>query len=245
MQPEWLRLASGPGMWIIGFIFAGSALVQSYLFYRLAVKTSKKLQMPQVAVSEALKASFITSIGPALGSFMGMTVLVIALGGAYAFQRESAGVGSIMYELIAARNGAEAAGVALTREAMTPGALAIVAWTAALGSFGWVLLTALFSRNLGSIKNAIGGGNTTRLGMVSVAIMLAAFARMFANDAVKPFLATGKLAALVTGIVGGVVALAWLLWCDRAKKPALKEYFVLAALLIGMTAGQLTRLIQG
>jgi hypothetical protein len=68
--------------------------------------------MNERTMDEAMKASFITSLGPAFGSFVGMTVLVLALGGAYAFARESAGVGSIMYELIAARAGAEAAGVA-------------------------------------------------------------------------------------------------------------------------------------
>ena len=117
MEPEWLRMASSPGMWIIGFFFAGNALVCSYFFYRLAKKTGRRMKMKEEVMHEALKASFITSLGPAMGAFVGLTVMVIALGGAYAFARESAAVGSIMYELIAARFGAEAAGVPGLRRA--------------------------------------------------------------------------------------------------------------------------------
>jgi hypothetical protein len=46
VDPEWLRMSSSPGMWIIAFIFAGNALVASFFFYRLAMKTgmySKKI----------------------------------------------------------------------------------------------------------------------------------------------------------------------------------------------------------
>jgi len=153
MEPEWLKVATSPGLWVIGFIFAGNALIQSYLFYRLSRRVGTRLRMGEVGMNEAVRASFITSLGPAFGSFVGMTVLVLALGGAYAFARESAGVGSIMYELIAARAGAEAAGVPLTREGMTVPALLTIFWVAALGSFGWVLMSGVFTRWLPKIKD--------------------------------------------------------------------------------------------
>jgi hypothetical protein len=126
MEPEWIRVATGPGFWVIGFVLAGNALIQSCPFYRLSRRTGPRLRMGEGKTREAIRASFIASLGPAFGNFVGMTVLVLALGGAYAFARESAGVGSIMYELIAARAGAEAAGVSLTREGLTPPALLIL-----------------------------------------------------------------------------------------------------------------------
>ena len=88
MEPEWLKVATSPSLWVIGFIFAGNALIQSYLFYRLARRVGTRLRMGELAMNEAVRASFITSLGPAFGSFVGMTVLVLALGGAYAFARE-------------------------------------------------------------------------------------------------------------------------------------------------------------
>ena len=242
MEPEWLKVATSPGLWVIGFIFAGNALIQSYLFYRLSRRVGTRLRMGEMEMNEAVRASFITSLGPAFGSFIGMTVMVLALGGAYAFARESAGVGSIMYELIAARAGAEAAGVPLTREGMTVPALLTIFWVAALGSFGWVLMSGVFTRWLPKIKGLIGGGDTTRLEIVSVAIMLAAFGRLLVNDGVAPLILTGRWPATIASVVGGGAAWACLLHADRANKPALKEYVIVIALVLGMTAGEITRL---
>jgi hypothetical protein len=229
-------------MWIIGFIFAGNALIQSYLFYRLVRKTGTRMKIKTEVMGEALKASFITSLGPAMGSFVGLTVMVIALGGAYAFARESAAVGSIMYELIAARFGAEAAGVPLTREGMTVAALPIVFWIGAIGSFGWVLTGGVFTRWLPKLKDWLGGGDTKRLQIITVAMMLGAFGRMLTNDSIKPLLTKGQWPAIVASITGGTAAALWLLMANKSGKSSLKEYFLVVALIVGMVFGQITRL---
>jgi hypothetical protein len=242
MEPEWLRIASGPGMWVVGFLFAGNALICSYLFYRLARKTGTRMKMKEEIMHEALKASFITSLGPAMGAFVGLTVLVIALGGAYAFARESAAVGSIMYELIAARFGADAAGVPLTREGMTVAALPIIFWVAAIGSFGWVLTGGVFTRWLPKLKDLLGGGDLNRLQIITVAMMLGAFGRMLTNDSIKPLLTKGQWPAMIASITGGAAAAIWLKTCDKLGKPNMKEYFLIAALIVGMFFGQVTRL---
>ena len=113
----------------------------------------------------------------------------------------------------------------------------IIFWVAALGSFGWVLIGGVFTRWLPRIKTLIGGGNAARLRVVSAAIMLAAFARLLANDSILPVLRDGRWPPLIASIAGGGAALAWLLHADRANKPALKEYVVIVALVAGMTAG--------
>jgi hypothetical protein len=242
VEPEWLRMASSTGMWIIGFIFAGNALVASYLFYRLAKKTGLKMKIKEEVMNEAVKASFITSLGPAMGTFVGLTVMVIALGGAYSFARESAAVGSIMYELIAARFGAEAAGVPLTREGMTVAALPVVFWVGAIGSFGWVLTGGVFTRWLPKLKELLGGGDSKRLQIIAVAMMLGAFGRMLTNSSIKPLLTKGQWPALVASITAGVAAALWLKTADRLGKPNMKEYFLIVALIVGMVCGQMTRL---
>ena len=241
MEPDWLSVATSSGLWVIAWVFAGNALIQSLLFYRLSRRVGTRLRITERAMNEAMKAAFITSLGPAFGSFVGMTVMVLALGGAYAFARESAGVGSIMYELLAARAGAEAAGVPLTREGMTAPALLIIFWVAALGSFGWVLIGGVFTRWLPKIRTLVGGGNATRLQVVSAAIMLAAFGRLLANDSILPLVRDGRWPPLVASVAGGSAALAWLLHADRVNKPALKEYVVIVALVAGMTAGEIVR----
>jgi MFS family permease len=242
MEPEWLRMASSAGMWIIAFFFAGNALIGSYLFYRLAKKTGRRMKMKEEVMHEALKASFITSLGPAMGAFVGLTVMVLALGGAYAFARESAAVGSIMYELIAARFGAEAAGVPLTREGMTVAALPIIFWVGAIGSFGWVLTGGVFTRWLPKLKDLLGGGDTNRLQVISVTMMLGAFGRMLTNDSIKPLLTKGQWPAIVASVTGGLAAAIWLKTAEKMGKPNIKEYFLVIALIVGMVCGQITRL---
>jgi MFS family permease len=242
MEPEWLRMASSAGMWVIAFFFAGNALIASYLFYRLAKKTGRRMKIKEEVMHEALKASFITSLGPAMGAFVGLTVMVLALGGAYAFARESAAVGSIMYELIAARFGAEAAGVPLTREGMTVSALPIIFWVGAIGSFGWVLTGGVFTRWLPKLKDLLGGGDTNRLQVISVTMMLGAFGRMLTNDSIKPLLTKGQWPAIVASVTGGLAAAIWLKTAEKMGKPNIKEYFLVIALIVGMVCGQITRL---
>jgi hypothetical protein len=124
---------------------------------------------------------------------------------------------------------------------MTVPALLTIFWVAALGSFGWVLMTGVFTRWLPKIKDLMGGGDTTRLQLVSVAIMLAAFGRLLANDGVAPLLLAGRWPATIASVVGGGAA--WACCCTRTvNKPALKEYSLIIALVLGMTAGEITRL---
>ncbi len=198
--------------------------------------------MKEEVMNEALKASFITSLGPAMGAFVGLTVMVIALGGAYAFARESAAVGSIMYELIAARIGTEAAGVPMTREGMTVAALPIAFWIGAIGSFGWVLTGGVFTRWLPKLKEWLGGGDAKRLQIITVAMMLGAFGRMLTNSSIRPLITKGQWPAIVASITAAIAAAIWLKTADRIGKPNLKEYFLVVALIVGMFCGQITRL---
>jgi hypothetical protein len=241
MEPEWLKQATGFGMWFIGFLTAGNALLLSFIIYRKAYQYGRKMGMKEQIMKESVKASYITALGPCLGIFVGMTVLVIALGGAVAFIRESAGVGSIMFELIAARSGAEAAGVQLTREGMSATGLATVLWAMATGSVAWVLIGGVFTRWLPKLKDIMGQGNPKQMAVISAAIMLAAFGRLFISDGIVPLIRKGAVAPFVGEIVALVVAVAWLLWADKLRKPAMKEYFLLVAIIVGMAAAQIMR----
>ena len=102
-------------------------------------------------------------------------------------------------------------------------------------------MSGVFTRWLPKIKDLMGGGDTRRLQMVSVAIMLAAFGRLLATDSITPLLRDGRWPAIIASIVGGGAAWACLLHADRASKPAFKEYVLVVALVVGMTAGEIAR----
>ena len=89
------------------------------------------------------------------------------------------------------------------------------------------------------------GGDTKRLQLVSVAIMLGAFTRLLANDSIAPLLRDGRLPPIVASVAGGAACLASLVYADRANKPAIREYVLIIALVAGMAAGQITRLAIG
>jgi hypothetical protein len=241
MEPDWLRQATGFGMWFIGALTAGNALILTLIVYRHAHRYGLKIGLKAESMRESVKAAVITSIGPCLGIFVGMTVLVIALGGAVAFIRESAGVGSIMFELIAARAGAEAAGVELTREAMSSMGLATILWAMASGSVAWVLMGGVFTRYLPKLKDVMGQGNPKQMAVISAAIMLAAFGRLLISDGIKPLIDKALLPPFIGTLVAFLVAIGWLLWSDRLKKPIMKEYFILIAIVVGMAISQIVR----
>ncbi|MBU1205577.1 MAG: DUF5058 family protein [Proteobacteria bacterium] len=241
MEPEWLKQSTGFGMWFIGFLTAGNAFLLTVIIYRQARKNGLKMGLKDQVMRESVKASLITSIGPCMGIFVGMTVLVIALGGAVAFIRESAGVGSIMFELIASRAGAEAAGVKLTREGMNSIGLATILWTMATASVAWVLIGGVFTRWLPKMKDVMGQGNPKQMAIISVAIMLAAFGRLLISDSIKPLIIKGLVAPFAGMIVALIVGIGWLVWADKLKKPVMKEYFLLVAIVVGMAVAQMLR----
>lgn len=234
----WTDLAGNYILWIIGFITAGNALVQTLLFYRKTRETAQKMGLKREILKEVIKSSAISSVGPSLGIFVGMFILVIAMGGAVAFIRESAGVGSIMFELYAAMMGATAAGATLTAEGMTLTGFQAVLWTMATCSVGWVIVGGIATRWLPKMRDKMGGGDPKLIGLVTTAMMLGAFGKMVTTDALIPAI-TGKYAPITAMIVGFIVAMGWLRLADKLNKPTLKQYFLLISLILGMAVAQL------
>ena len=71
--------------------------------------------------------------------------------------------------------------------------------------------------------------------------MLAAFGRLLISDAVKPLIAKGALPPFAGALVALGVTFGWLKWADKIKRPVMKEYFLLIAIVAGMAAAQLVR----
>jgi hypothetical protein len=111
----------------------------------------------------------------------------------------------------------------------------------ATGSVAWVLIGGVFTRWLPKLKDIMGQGNPKQMAVISAAIMLAAFGRLFISDGIVPLIRKGAVAPFVGEIVALVVAVAWLLWADKLRKPAMKEYFLLVAIIVGMAAAQIMR----
>jgi len=235
---DWYAIATSPIMWIVGIITAGNSLIQTTLFLRVARKTAPRIGLTGAQVSKALKTGVVASIGPSLGSFIGMIVLVLALGGPIAFIRESAGIGSIMYEMMMAKTAADAAGAPLTREGMTMLGVATVVWGMALTCVPWLITGGIGARFLPRLKETSLGKKPGLMAQISVCAMLGLFGKSVLDYIVLPVQKTTPQVPAAF-IAGGLAALVWILLSLRLKKPELRQFTLLVVIAIGMTVGQI------
>jgi hypothetical protein len=83
------------------------------------------------------------------------------------------------------------------------------------------------------------------MAIISAAIMLAAFGRLLISDSIKPLIDKGYWPPFIGMLVAFLVGIGWLIWSDKLKKPIMKEYFILIAIIVGMAISQMVRLSMG
>ena len=80
--------------------------------------------------------------------------------------------------------------------------------------------------------------------MVTIAIMLAAFARLLVSDSVAPLILNRRWPPIITSVVGGG-ALGVFAAANRASRARFyREYFLVIALILGMAAGEITPVLE-
>ena len=239
---DWLSIANGPILWIIGVITAGNSLVQTLLMFRHSRKTADKIGLKPGTVGKTIRVAALAAIGPSMGSFIGMVVLVLALGGAIAWIRESAGIGSIMFEFMIAQSGADAAGVALTREGMTLVGVATIVWGMALSCIPWIITGGVSARWLPKLKDTFLTKEPKMIGLISTCAMLGMFSK-FAMDYTYVKFKGGDNITPITFVVGAITGFIWVKLADALHKPELKQYLILVCIAVGMTVGQIIRTV--
>lgn len=243
----WYEIVTSPIMWIIAGITAGNSLVQTILFFRVSRRAALEIGLTREQVTKSLFTGVISSLGPSMGSFVGMVALVIALGGAIAFIRESAGIGSITYELMMCKSAADAAGAQMTREGMTLVGAATVVWGMALTCSPFIITGGVGARLLPKLRDSVLGRRPGLMVMISSSAMLGILGKLMIDYFAAP-LATARTvtgyatpAAFVSGMVA---ALVWLKLADWLKKPVLKELVIIVCIAAGMAGGQFIATIK-
>ncbi|UCH57445.1 MAG: DUF5058 family protein [Candidatus Bathyarchaeota archaeon] len=240
MEFSWMGLATGTAMWLMAAMVAANGAVMALIFYRRIWKVGIMIGMRDETLKTAIRSSIISSIGPCLGIFSGMVPLVIALGGAISFLRESAGVGAIFVELWTATEGAGAVGAELTAEGMTLEALQNVLWIMASCSVGWVIVGCFgcYVGLLPKIRDRMSGGDPNLLRLIISVMMVGVFSKLVVEQGIIPGV-VGDYGPLTACLVGFAVALGWRALVDILDKPRLNEYFLLIAIIAGMAAAQI------
>lgn len=222
---DYLQIANSPLMWIAAAIPVSVVLIQAALFVKKTLATAKEMGMESDKINSAVKASFITSIGPSIVVVVGMLSLLVVMGGPISWLR-LAFIGSVQFELLAAKFGIVAAGASF--EEMTNVAYANGVWTMVLGSLGWIVMSTFFTGKLDGLRTRMAGGNAALIPVISIAAMLGAFAYNVAGEVLK--MNTQTIAAIAgLGIMVSLGAFA-----NRSKAKWINEWALTIAMFGGM-----------
>lgn len=225
---SWWAVANGPALWISGFVLGGLAIIGAVFMQIEAIKAGKKIGFGPDKVNAVRKSTLITSIGPGLAITFGMIPLMIALSPGVAWLRESAGVGSIMYELITASQGAEAAGSKLG-PGMTVEVFASALFIMSIACIPWLIMTMVYTPIAKPMADKASKFDPKALPLIVVGMMIIVFSDSVASRAL-PFFSKNFYAALIAAVCTVIVFSI----SNKLKNPHLKEYSLVIAMIVGM-----------
>jgi len=225
---EVLKFANSPLMWALCIPVIVLVIIQALIFGRMAISYANKTKvLSKAEIGSALRTGAIASIGPAIGIFIICIGLISKIGGPITFMRVGV-IGSASYELMAATFGAQAYGVELGGPGYNLQAFTNSVWTMALGGSGWLLVTALFTKQLDTMQRKVTASDPKLLGIIGVTASVGAFSALLANQVVGGW-------APITTIV--VAMLSMVLIQKLSERPGwrwIREWALGIAMVAGM-----------
>ena len=233
-----IETLNGPVLWAVALITVGIVIVQAVLIYRVTRKHAKDdgILTPE-EIRICLKTGGITAVGPAAAVFLLALSMISMLGAPTTLMRVGI-IGSADTEMLVASMGAAIAGVTLGTEDLTYAALGTALLACAITSAGYLILTPLISRGLGTrLKKAFSQEPGQKQSLLSILL-----------SAVLPILIFSALAAMQ--IAQGLDYLAVMLlsaavmfFLNRLSKARnitwLKEWAMGLSILVGIICGSL------
>ena len=233
MELEYLKTANSMGMWISCIPAVALVLFQAFLFLKRAWATGPRMGVTKEQMKEAAKSSFIASIGPSIVIVSGMVSLLASVGGPLAWMR-LAFIGSVMYELPAADRAATAAGCELGTSNMTEAAFANAAWIMTVCCLGWIIISALFTDKMETLRDKVTGGNFDAVVALTAGGGVGGFGYMVAQRFL-PF--NIKSANMWSAIVGFIVMLGMSAYIKKTQAKWAQQFGMTIAMFLGMVAG--------
>lgn len=230
-------IANSLPMWIAAALPVSLVIFQAIIFARKSYSSGLKMGLTEVQMKDAMKSSFITSIGPSIVILTGLLALLITIGAPMAWMRLSF-IGSVMFESLAAGFGMEAVGVKLGTDPITSIAYANAIWTMTLGSLGWILVSVLTADKMDKVQTKVSKGNPNTMKIISAGALLGSFGAIVAGNlmsvnaegVVKLFAGKNTIAVFA----GAGIMLALSLLADKKDIKWLKEWALAFALFGGM-----------
>jgi len=220
-------IANSPGMWLA---CAGVVLViitQAFIFMKKAYTAGLQMGISRETMFKGMRAGLISSIGPSFAIAVTLLSLIMPLGSPFSWLRLSV-IGSVPYELMAAKTAAQIYGVELGGVGYDINTLALAVWTATIAAGGWLIPSSILIPKYEMLRVKIVQGREELLPLLSVAALIAAFSSFS-----LPYIIKGG-PSTVAAITGGVVMLLLLFLSTKVKW--LREWALGLAMLAGMLA---------
>lgn len=209
-----------------------AVLCEAVIFTKKAKKAGNLVDLSEEDSKRAFRVGATAAIGPSLGVFIVMLGLMSAIGAPISWQRLSI-IGAAPTELAAANMAAKAQNVTLGSDTYNLVNFANAAWVMALNGGAWLFTSGLFTDKLDKISHKVTGGDTKKLGILSVTAMCGAFGYFAVNEFVKG-LEPGN-APIIAAVVASSLSMGLLTKLGK-KYPKLGEFSLGLAMIIGMIA---------
>jgi hypothetical protein len=230
MELEYLKIANSPIMWISVLPPVALVIFQAALFMKKAIDGGKTMGISTDKMKLAAKSSFFASLGPSIVIVIGMVGLLSSVGGPVAWMR-LAYIGSVMYELPAADKAAQAAGSTLGTADMTMDAFANAVWIMTVCCLGWIIVSALFTDKMGTLRDKMAGGNKAALGAIATAGGLGGFGFQVCNRFYP------MSAQVYTMVVASLITAGLYFYSKKTNASWVKQFTTTIAMVGGMIVG--------
>lgn len=228
MDPNVLAIANQPMLWFICGILVVLVVIQAAWFVKLCKKEAVAIGYDVKNVNQAVKTGMVTALGPAFAGFIVMVGMMSVVGGPITWQRLSI-IGAAQTELTAAQLAAQAMGLELGGPGYDVSALTLGFFVMGLNGCGWLLMTAVATGSMESVRQKMAGGDPKWLTILSSAITCGLFGNLVAQ---RLLMGKGQMIAAFVGF-------ACQIFLDRVvgpKVPAIKSLALGISLIVAILA---------
>lgn len=229
---NFLDAANSFPMWLSVVPVVVAVLSEAFIFTKKAKEAGPLVGLDEKEAKRAFKVGATAAIGPSLGVFIVMLGLMAAIGAPLSWQRLSI-IGAAPTELAAANMAAKAQDVTLGAENYGLINYANATWVMALNGGAWLFTSGLFTDKLDKISNKVTGGDTKKLGILSVTAMCGAFGYFAVNEFIKGLAPDNH--ANIAAVVASALSMGLLTEIGK-KYPKLNEFNLGISMIIGMIA---------
>ena len=232
MTAAYTSMANSLLLWVACAPAVLWVMFQAWIFFKRSRDDSLRMGIEPLHVKRAIRSAGIASVGPCFVMLSAMLTLMLYVGAPIAWLRVDF-IGSVSYELVAAKFAADSMQIKMGSPEMDASFLFAAVVVMTTGCVPWVLFAALFSDKMEKVNALMSGGNAKLVPVLGIGAVLGCFGSL-TIDSMYP-LGPGTCAAVVSGLAMGGITI----FNKKAKLQWLTEWGLTICMLVGMTVAVL------